>query len=146
MVKHTVVVVVVVGGLAACGGGKKEETTPVDEGGEEVVVEDTSSGDDMIPPERMDQIQNELHRKRAVATRCLTDAIDAGEVDKNARGKVTLEFVIDPSGQARDVKVTKSALGSPMIEECVANVVRGITFGSLPRELPWSYTYAFEAF
>lgn len=142
MVKFAAVVAVL---CVACGGGeKKEDTLPDEEGGEEV-VEDTSGGD-MIPPERMDAIQQELDRKRNVATRCLTEAIDAGKADKNARGKITLEFVITTTGQARDVKIVKSTIQSDMVDECVADVVRKIDFGSLSKDLEWSYTYAFEAF
>lgn len=143
MVRIAAVVAVLCG---ACGGGeKKEDTLPDDEGGGEVVADDTSGGD-MIPPERMDAIQHELDRKRGVATRCLTEAIDAGEADKNARGKITVEFVITTTGQARDVQVIKSTIDSKMVDECVADVVRKIDFGSLSKDLEWSYTYAFEAF
>jgi hypothetical protein len=132
-------------GLVACGGGsKKAETFPDDEGGGAGAP--PPSGGEMIPPERMDGIQRELDRKRGNATRCLTQAIDHGEIDKNARGKIAVEFVIARNGQARDLRVIRTSFESQRFQDCVLDVVRKIDFGSLPRDLEWSYTFAFEAF
>lgn len=142
-------VVTVVMVLAACGGAdKKEETLPDEGGGDEVVDEgagDTGT-DGMVPPERMDEIQRTLDRKRAVATRCLTDAIEAGDAPKNARGRVTLGFVISPAGKARDIEVLETSIESKQVQDCLVDLVGTIDFGELPRDVNWSYTYAFEAF
>jgi hypothetical protein len=136
--------------LAACGGGGKGgDTTPdPDEGGGDAVDDGQGSdGDDgMIPPERMDEIKTALDRKRNAATRCLTEAIDAGELDKNARGAVTVGFVIAPSGQPRDVQVLEASIDSKLLHGCVTDLVSGMTFPELPHDLDWSYTFAFEAF
>jgi TonB family protein len=136
-------------GLAACGGKGKTEAT----GPEEGVVEDeegSSAADPcaggMCPPEKLEAIQNELNRKRGVATRCLTDAVDGGEADKNARGKVVVEFVVQRNGQARDVSVVKSSIKSQILETCIVDLVSKIQFPDIPQDLDWSYTFAFEAF
>ena len=132
----------------ACGGkGKSEDTTADDE----VVEEGGMSGGDpcageMCPPEKLEAIQNELNRKRGVATRCLTDAVDAGEADKNARGKVVVEFVIQQNGQATDVNIVKSSIKSQVLEACIVDLISKIGFPEIPRDLDWSYTFAFEAF
>src|SRR5688500_9682026 len=90
-------------GVMACGGkGKAEDTGPEEGVAEEGMSEDDPCAGEMCPPEKLEQIQNELDRKRGVATRCLTDAVDAGEADKNARGKILVEFVIQRNGQAKD--------------------------------------------
>jgi len=54
-----------------------------------------------------------LERKQRIMSRCLADAVDAKELPKNSRGKITLEIVISPSGSPDQVKVIKSSLDSP---------------------------------
>lgn len=143
MLQRIVIGLAVAAALGACGGGgKKEETVPDDDGGGEEVVDDGG----MIPPERMDEITNDLNRKRQSASRCLTEAIDAGEADKNSRGKITLEFVIAASGKAKDISVVKATLKSKMVQDCVIELLSKMDFGALPRDLDWSYSFAFEAF
>jgi hypothetical protein len=134
--------------LAACGGGgKSEDTTPDDEGGGGGGMStDDTSDPGMCPPEKLDAIKVALDRKRNAATRCLTDAIDAGEADKNARGAITLGFVIETSGQPRDIAVQEASLDSKMVQACVIDVVAKMTFPELPQDLDWSYTFAFEAY
>ncbi len=145
MVRRIVTVLVLVAALGACGGGggKTEETIPDEGDGEEVEPDDDGG---MIPPERMDAITNDLNRKRQTASRCLTEAIDAGDADKNSRGKITLEFVIAASGKPRDISVVNATLKSKMVQDCVVELVGNMDFGALPRDLDWSYTFAFEAF
>jgi hypothetical protein len=126
---------IVVVGLAACGGGGKKETAlPVDDGGGGGGAAVDTGADDMVPPEKMDEIQVRLDRKRGLVARCLSDAVLAGTAPRNARGKITLEFVISPGGQAERIKVAKASLQ-----------VKEIGFPELPRALEWSYTFAFES-
>ncbi len=99
----------------------------------------------MIGPETMDAIRRALDRKRSVVARCLAPAIDAGELKKNARGRMSLSFVISTSGKANDLRVIKSSLDSKMLTDCVLGHVAEIEFPQLPDPLPWSYTYGFEA-
>lgn len=134
--------------VAACGGKGKAEDTGPEEG---VADEEGMSGDDpcageMVPPEKLEQIQNELDRKRGVATRCLTDAVDAGEADKNARGKIVVEFLIQRSGKATNVEIVKSSIESQVLESCIVDLITKISFPDIPKDLDWSYTFAFEAF
>jgi hypothetical protein len=130
--------------LVGCGGkGKRADTGPQQA---EPTGDEELRDENMIPPEKMDAIQRELDRKRTVASRCLTSAIESGDAPKNARGKVTYEFMIGKDGRARDVEVVKASLESKQTQECVADLIRKIDFGSLSRELEWSYTFAFEAF
>lgn len=125
---------------AACGGKSKPATeSPADSEAAE-----PSSGD-VVGPETMDEIRRSLDRKRNVVARCLAPAIDGGELPKNARGRMTLGFVISPAGRATDLKVIKSSLDSKLLTDCVLERVREIEFPTVPDPLPWSYTYGFEA-
>jgi hypothetical protein len=100
----------------------------------------------MVAPERMDEIKALLDRKRVVVARCLPDAIDAGEAAKNARGRITFEFVITAAGKAQSIKVAEATLDSDMVQDCTKQHIASIDFGALPRSLEWSYTYSFEAY
>ena len=132
--------------LGACGGGKKETTTP-DEGGglgERTYENQPSNDDNMIPPEKAEEIQNLLQRKERIMSRCLADAVDAKELPKNSRGKITLEIVVGTGGSA-DVKVVSSTLESEKLKSCVVGHVNSIVFPNIPVTYPTSYTYGFEA-
>ncbi len=137
--------------FAACGGGKSTgDTTPddevVDDEGEG--GEDVDTNENMIPGERMEEITRILDRKRdASGTRCIERAIDNGELKKNARGRLAVNFVITTAGKASEVEVTKNTLSeSKMFTDCILDLLAGIEFGELPRSLPWSYEFRFEAF
>lgn len=128
--------------LAACGGGSKSsgETTP-----NTTAAKPADENGTVVSNETMDEIRRALDRKRNVVARCLTPAIDAGELPKNARGRMTLELVITPAGKATDIKVIKTSIESKMVADCVIERVGEIEFPSVPDALPWSYTYGFEA-
>jgi hypothetical protein len=145
--------VLVAAAAAGCGGkGGGEATTPdepagdaTEEPSEEPADDGTATGD-MLPPDQLDAIQRALDRKRLAASRCLTDAMEAGEVEKGSRGRVTLNFVIGTDGAARDIKVDDRSLKSDSVRACVVDIVGKIGFPALPRAVDWSYTYAFEAY
>jgi hypothetical protein len=134
----------------ACGGGQKSaDTTPLDEtgggGGEEGSRPDPGGGGAMVLPETMDNIQRRFERKRSAVSRCLSAAVDAKELPRTARGKITLNVVINPGGKAGEIKVARATLDSPMLTECVIAKVREINFPEVPQPFPTSYTYGFEA-
>jgi hypothetical protein len=132
--------------LVACGGHKSQ---PQDPSGPSVMgVQDTGDPNDhsgnMVPPEKMDEIQNDLKRKQMIISRCLAEAIEAGEAKKNTHGKVTVELVVSTGGHAENVKVIKSDLAGP-IGDCVKKHVEEIAFPQIPKQYPTSFTYAMEA-
>jgi TonB family protein len=133
----------IAGLVAGCGGKHAESTTTGGgtTGGEPVA----NQGGEQVPPEKMDEINRNLERKRPVMSRCLGIAVDNKELPKNSRGKVTLEIVISPSGKADNVKVVRSSLESKTLNECLINHVKEISFPELPKPYETSYTYGFEA-
>lgn len=143
MVKHLMIVTMLLG---ACGGGKKEETTP-DEGGglgERTYENQPTSDNAMISPDKAVEINNLLQRKERIMSRCLADAVDAKELPKNSRGKITLDIVVNTDGSS-DVKVVSSTLESNKLQECVIGHVKTIVFPQIRVKYPTSYTYGFEA-
>ena|SRR5438309_273946 len=131
---------------AGCGGHKSQPARPTgdDTGGGETSA--NPCGDNgMCPPETLDRIKEVLDAKRLTVSRCLSDAVVAGKADKAAKGAVSLSFVITTSGRPRDVKVSQSTIGSKAVDECVIAKVEQIAFPEVPKDLDWSYTYAFES-
>ncbi len=142
--------VVVVAALAVAGcGGNKPAPEPAGGGGggaEDTQWQEQDSDDpSMIGAERMDEIKAILDRKRTSVSRCLADVVNAGKVDKNARGHVALGFVIGMDGKATSIEVVEDSLASPDLERCVIAKVAQIDFGALPRAIDWAYTFAFES-
>lgn len=133
--------------LAACGGSKPAAQNAGGGGGGDdgEAVEDEGEDPSMVGVERMDEIKTMLDRKRTAAAHCLSDTINHGKLDKNARGRMALSFVISPAGKATNVKVLEDSLESPDLEQCVIAKVQQIDFGALPAPLDWSYTFAFES-
>jgi len=133
--------------LVACGGHKSQ---PQDPSGPSVMgVQDTGDPSDhsgnMVPPEKMDEIQNDLKRKQQIISRCLANAVEAGEAKKNTHGKVTVELVVSMSGKAENVKVLKTDFQAASIGDCVVHHVQEIEFPQIPKQYPTSFTYAMEA-
>jgi len=135
---------------AGCGGKQAAPIVPDETGDSDLPPsgaepESGELGGVIVPPDTMDEIQRRFERKRTPVSRCLSAAIDAKELPKNARGKVTLNVVVMPGGKAGEIKVAKTTLDSPHLTECVIGKVREIIFPEVPKPFPTSYTYGFEA-
>lgn len=132
-----------------CGGGQRADTTPPGGGGGgEAQAGPAGQGGDgggAVPSDQIDEINRQLSRKREVMSRCLSSAVDNKELPKNARGKVTVEIVISPSGTADSVKIVRANLESKVLDDCIIGHIKEIAFPQLPRSFETSYTYGFEA-
>ena len=133
--------------LTACGGHK---STPNDPSGPSVMgVQDkgdpTDRSGNMIPPEKMDEVQNDLKRKEMIISRCLADAVEAGDAKHNTHGKVTVELTVSSSGKAENVKIAKSDIQTQSVLDCTKKHVEDIEFPQLPKNFETSFTYAMEA-
>jgi hypothetical protein len=138
--------VLLLAGLAlGCGGGKRADTTPGPAGDAERAEPAAADAGGMVPPDKIDEINRALGRKRAIMSHCLATAVDNKELPKNSQGKVTVEIVISPSGTADSVKVVRATLQSKMLDDCIIGHVKEISFPQLPRPFETSYTYGFEA-
>ncbi|MBA3393505.1 MAG: AgmX/PglI C-terminal domain-containing protein [Deltaproteobacteria bacterium] len=146
MTKTALLAVSILAALAACGGKRKtEDTTPEGPTISNRPGDTTDRSASMFPPEKMDEINRLLERKRPTVSRCLTMAVDNQELPKNSRGKVTLGMTISPAGKAGSIKVIKTSLESKALTDCVIGKVQEIQFPDLPKPYETSYTYAFEA-
>ena len=133
--------------LAACGGHK---SSPQDPSGPSVMgVEGKGDPNDhsgsMIAPEKMDEVQNDLKRKEMIISRCLADAVEAGEAKHNTRGKVTVELTVSTEGKAQNVRVVKSDIQTQSVLDCTKKHVEDIEFPQIKKRFETSYTYSMEA-
>jgi hypothetical protein len=132
-----------------CGGSPRADTTPAAGagGGEAQAGPAGGAGasGEVVPPDKIDEINRQLSRKRAVMSRCLAIAVDNKELPRNSQGKVTVEIVIAPSGTAGSVHIVRASLQSKMLDDCIIGHIKEIAFPQLPRSFETSYTYAFEA-
>ena len=133
-------------GLVVACGGKQKTSDGDDNGGPSVVgMQDTGDSTDrsgaMIPPEKMDAVQQALHRKGMIMSHCLVEA----NVKSGTHGSVSLEIVVGTSGKADSVKVNKTSFRStPGVDDCVVKHVQEIAFPELPKSFETSYTYPME--
>ena len=136
--------------LAAAACGSKNKNNVDNSGGGGSIDPNATSGDttdrshEQVDPVEMDEVNQLLDRKRMIVSRCLSQAVEAGNAPKNARGKITLEIKIDSGGKATSVEVIKSSIESKEVQGCVKRKVEEITFPTLPKQYDTSYTYAME--
>ena len=96
-----------------------------------------------IPPERMDEVQSIFRRKTTSVQSCYTDEMERNGNQK-IEGDVALSMTLATNGKAIDVKVDKSTLKSPTIEQCVIDQVKSWDFGPLPSRGYFSWTFNFK--
>lgn len=126
----------------ACGGGEKKTEVPapvVDE-------EDADSSEDniMIPEEKFDEIKSTFERKATTVARCFPDAVDAGEVDKTDRIKVTVGVEIQKDGSAKDLHILGTSKRSKTLESCVLTAISRWEFTTLPKPVIYSYGFVLQ--
>jgi hypothetical protein len=105
----------------------------------------TAGGGDIIPPEKMDEVQTDLGRRQMIVSRCLATAMEANEVKRGTHGHITFEIRIGTGGSAESVKVIKSDIDAKSVLDCATKHVQDTGFPTLPKAYETSYTYAMEA-
>jgi hypothetical protein len=146
MMKHVTLLVVLA--AAACGGKNKNNAD--ESGGGATIDPNMSSGDstdrsgEQIDPAKMDEVNQLLDRRRNTVSRCLSQAVEAGEAPKNAHGKITLEIKIGTDGKTTSVEVVKSQIESKEVQGCVKRKVEEIAFPQMKKPFETSYTFGME--
>jgi hypothetical protein len=148
MVKQLVVGMVVC--ACACGGNKPEaqtpdmnSTPPSQDDSSPPAAPDTSGN--MIPPEKMDEVQQDLKRKEMIVSHCLASSMEAGEVPRGTHGHVRFEIKIGTDGHATDVEVDKTDIQAKSVLDCAKKHVMDTAFPTLPHSYETSYMFAMEA-
>ena len=130
--------------FAACGGAKPMVATEPQE--EAAAPSEPSSAGELTDPALLEQIQTTLDHKRVAVSRCMSEAVSHGDVDReHSRGKIFLSMVISTSGHAEQITVGKTNIASDKVKACVIEKVKEAGFPELPKPLNWSYEFSFEA-
>ena len=151
MIGLTTRAALLVGLLAAvgCGGAdKRSGGGGAREPGDDASWQDTAKDEEevgMISSEKMDSIKATFDRKARTVSRCLVEAIEAGEIGKDERAVITVTATISPAGRASGIEVSDEHPTSKAFADCVIGYVEKMEFTKLPRALDYSYTYAFDA-
>ncbi len=79
-------------GAGGCGGKQHKRAAPSEDSDRTQSPHDQNVNDeaDMVPMDQIDEITRRLDRKRDSVSRCLAIAVDAKELPKNVRGKITV--------------------------------------------------------
>lgn len=131
---------------AACGGGERRVEKPA-----ESASDDAGGGPDtsgvLIPDEKYEEIKSVFERKTAQVGRCYVAGIEAGQIEKSAKGFVTVGVTVTTAGKASQVRVLKSSFTSSALEGCFIEMVGGWEFtDALPKPLETSHTYVLDRF
>ncbi len=148
MVKH----LGLIGSIAlvcACGGKQQTQldttsTSPAQDENPPLPAQDESAN--MILPEKMDDIQQELKRKEMIVSHCLASSMELGEVPRGTHGHVRFEIKIGTDGHATDVSVDKTDIQAKSGDRVRAKKhVMDTAFPTLPHPYETSYMFAMEA-
>jgi hypothetical protein len=131
-----------------CGGSKKTAEGPdmeaeAEAGYDDDDDDDESAGDDIMAEDKLDEIQRFFENKRTVITRCFTSAIDAGEIPKNASGRLNITVKITPAGKVTNVQITEIQPRSKFFENCVIETAGNWTVTTLSKPFDYSHSYRF---
>jgi len=136
--------------LFACGGGSSNhpgdiaEPAPCPECSDPDEARASGGDDVLIPEEKYEEISALFDRKTGSISRCYVEGFEAGQVDKNKKGGVTVGLLIMPDGSSTSVRILKTSFGSPALEQCVLDLVKGWKFPTLPKALETSHTYVLD--
>lgn len=106
---------------------------------------DEDYGDDvLIPEEKYQEINHIFERKTSQVGRCHVEGVEAGQIQKSQKGGVTIGLTIMPDGSLMNVRIMETDFGSPALEQCVLDLIKGADFPELPKSLETSHTYVLD--
>ena len=107
---------------------------------EEVVVPISTAKEDVVPPEKLEEIELILERKQKDVAHCWTDEAERTH-NRNLVIDLMLKFTIEKEGRANDVQILKDSVSSKEFESCVLEMVKAFDFPAIPssQEMTWQY-------
>jgi len=92
-----------------------------------------------LTPERQDAIERTFQRKAGSLQDCWSKEYEKTK-DRKFEDDITLQFTIEPSGAAKDVKVLKSSAHNNDVESCVTQEIAGWSFPEGNATVPYMRT------
>ncbi len=131
-------------GAAGCGGGKKDTNDPGDVASEGDDDSSDPGSDQMVDPEKLDELNACFVRKRPSVARCYSEAVESGKLDKKAKGRVTVEMVVSADGKPKKVRIAQDTLNSPDLEDCIKTTIASWEIPGPGMDTDFSFSYDFE--
>lgn len=133
------VMALVGGGCATQSGSEQQSSTTPSSSGESSgsgAMDTTGAG---VTSEQNDAIDALFRRKAPELQACWTAEYEKSH-DRKVEGDITLGMNIQPSGQPLNVRVLKSSMNNPSIQQCVTQTVTGWSFPELNATVPYMRT------
>ena len=98
--------------------------------------------EDVVPSEKLDEIQQILQRKQQDVAHCWTDEATR-QHNRNLTIDLMLRLTVGTGGRAQRVEIVKNSVNSKEFNECVITMVKNFDFPAIPSsvELTWPYSF-----
>ena len=130
-----VVVMVMFGACAEQSGSQQQQQTMAGSQESQGSAVDANA----LTPERQDAIERTFQRKTASLQDCWAKEYEKTK-DRKFEDDITLQFTIEPSGTAQNVKVLKSSAHNNDVESCVTQEIATWTFPEGNATVPYMRT------
>jgi hypothetical protein len=127
-----------------CGGGKKDSNDPGDVAADEGDDSEDQGSDEMVDPEKLDELNACFVRKRPSVARCYSEAVESGKLDKKAKGRITVEMLVTADGHPKNVRIAQDTLRSPEVVECIKTTIGAWEIPGPGMDTEFSFSYDFE--
>jgi TonB family protein len=123
--------------VVGCAGENAEKNKSTTVEGQGQAVENASGGG--VTSEQNDAIDAVFRRKAAELQSCWQEEYEKTK-NRGLQGSVTVGLTVKPSGKPSDVRILKSSIGSPNIEQCVVKDISGWNFPEVGADCPYMRT------
>jgi hypothetical protein len=96
-----------------------------------------------IAPDKQAEIQLLLQQREPSTTKCYSDVLNEKH-DRAFKGSVSVIIVLEPSGQASDVRIASSTLDNKEVHDCLIEKIKGFEFPQIEHSGSMQYVYQFQ--
>jgi len=121
--------------VVGCAENEKKSATTVE--GQGAAMETAAGGG--VTPEQNDAIDALFRRKAQELQSCWQDEYERSH-NRQLQGDITVGLTVRPSGKPEGVRVLKSSLGNPEVEQCVVKSVSAWAFPEVSADCPYMRT------
>jgi TonB family protein len=121
--------------VVGCAENEKKSATTVE--GQGAAMETAAGGG--VTPEQNDAIDAVFRRKAQELQSCWQDEYERSH-NRQLQGDITVGLTVRPSGKPEGVRVLKSSIGNPDVEQCVVKSVSAWAFPEVSADCPYMRT------
>jgi TonB family protein len=92
-----------------------------------------------VTPEQNDAIDALFRRKAPELQTCWQQEYERSQ-NRKLEGDISLQMVVTKAGKATGIKIVKSTIGVPAVDQCVVSEITGWTFPEGPGDAPYRRT------